>query len=165
MEEDPHLNIDELYESKKKSDITRLSIYIKLLKRIHNQIKMISKMRENNQICYFVMPEVLIGYPNYDISECLSYIIDRLNTDGFSTRYVHPNLLIICWSHWIPSYVRDEIKKKTGKEVDQYGIEKIEKQPTVRFDTTTSTTSTKSVKSGGTSIYDDEFISSMKSFK
>ena len=162
MEEEPRLNIDELYETKKKIDMTRLSIYVKLLKRIHTQIKMTSKMRENNQICFFVMPEVLIGYPNYDLSECLSYIIDRLNTDGFSTRYVHPNLLMICWSHWIPSYVRDEIKKKTGKEIDQYGIEKIEKQSTVRFETTPSI---KSVKSGGSSVYDDEFINSMKSFK
>ena len=161
MEEEPRLNIDELYETKKKSDMNRLSIYIKLLKRIHNQIKMTSRMRENNQICYFVMPEVLIGYPNYDLSECLSYIIDRLNTDGFSTRYVHPNLLIICWSHWVPTYVREEIKKKTGKEIDQYGLEKIEKQSTVKFE---NTPSIRSIKSGGSSIYDDEFINSMKTF-
>lgn len=161
MEEEPRLNIDDLYETKKKSDMNRLSIYIKLLKRIHNQIKMTSRIRENNQICYFVMPEVLIGYPNYDLSECLSYIIDRLNTDGFSTRYVHPNLLIICWSHWVPSYVREEIKKKTGKDLDQYGLEKIEKQSTVKFE---NTPTIKSIKSGGSSIYDDEFINSMRTF-
>jgi hypothetical protein len=161
MEEEPRLNIDELYETKKKIDMNRMSIYIKLLKRIHNQIKMTSKMRENNQICYFIMPEVLIGYPNYDIAECLAYIVDRLTTDGFSTRYVHPNLLMICWSHWVPSYVREEIKKKTGREINEYGIEKEEEKPTVRFDNTTK--SIKSIKSGGSSIYDDEFINSMRS--
>jgi hypothetical protein len=161
MEEEPRLNIDELYETKKKSNMNRLSIYIKLLKRIHTQIKMTSKMRENNQICYFVMPEVLIGYPNYDLAECLSFIINRLETDGFATRYVHPNLLMICWSHWVPSYVRDEIKKKTGKEINEYGIEKPEpeKQSSVRFE---KTPNIKSIKSGGSSIYDDEFINSMR---
>jgi hypothetical protein len=159
MEEEPRLNIDELYETKKKSDMNRLSIYIKLLKRIHNQIKMTSKMRENNQICYFVMPEVLIGYPNYDIAECLAFIVNRLETDGFATRYVHPNLLMICWSHWVPAYVRDEIKKKTGKEVDEYGMEKPEPEKQVRFE---KTPGIKSVKSGGSSIYDDEFINSMR---
>ena len=154
MEEEPRLNIDELYEKKKKTDMNRLSVYVKLLKRIHNEIKMTSRMRENNQICFFVMPEVLVGYPNYDISECLSYVMDRLNTDGFSTRYVHPNLLMISWSHWVPSYVREEIKKKTGKEIDQYGTV-IEKQSTVQFEKTP-----KSIRSD---VYDQEFINSMKS--
>jgi hypothetical protein len=154
--EEPRINIDELYESKKKNDMNRLAVYIKLLKRIHIQIKMTSRMRENNQICYFIMPEVLIGYSNYDLAECLSYIMDRLNTDGFTTRYVHPNLLMICWSHWVPGYVRDEIKRKTGKDVDQYG-EVVEKQH-VRFDKH----QIKSIKSGGSSIYDDEFINSIK---
>jgi Family of unknown function (DUF5759) len=159
MEEEPRINIDELYETKKKSDINRLSIYMKLLKRIHNQIKMTSRLRENNQICYFIMPEVLIGYSNYDLAECLSYVMDRLNNDGFSTRYVHPNLLMISWSHWVPTYVRDEIKKKTGMEVDQYGVKKEEPVPSVRFE---KTPGIKSVKSGGSSIYDDEFINSMR---
>ena len=160
MEEEPHLNIDELYEKKKKIDMNRHSIYIKLLKRIHTHIKMTSRLRENNQICYFVMPEVLIGYPNYDLGECLTYIIDRLNTDGFSTRYVHPNLLMICWSHWVPTYIREEIKKKTGKEINEYGIEKSEPEKHVQFQ---KTPSIKSISSGGNSIYDDEFINSMRS--
>ena len=160
MEEDPHLNIDDLYESKKKRDLTRMSIYIKLLKRIHSEIKISSQDPDNEQVCYFVMPEFLIGDPAYDFTECLTYLIDRLTIDGFVTRYVHPNLLMICWSHWVPTYVCDEIKKKTGKEFDHYGIEKIEKPPTVKFET-----GPKSIKSGGSSVYDDEFINSMKSFK
>jgi hypothetical protein len=158
MEEEPHINIDELYETKKKSDMNRLAIYIKLLKRVHNQIKMTSRIRDNNQMCYFVMPEILIGCPKYDIGESVAYIMDRLTTDGFVTRYVHPNLIIISWSHWVPSYVRDEIKNKTGQEVNQYG-EIIEKKQEVRFEKTP----VKSIKSGGTSVYDDDFINSMKS--
>ena len=57
MEEDPHLNIDDLYESKKKRDLTRMSIYIKLLKRIHSEIKISSQDPDNEQVCYFIMPE------------------------------------------------------------------------------------------------------------
>jgi S-adenosylmethionine hydrolase len=36
-------------------------------------------------------------------------------------RYTHPNLLFISWKHWVPSYVRNEIKKKTGTLVDEFG--------------------------------------------
>ena len=64
--DEPHLNIDELYETKRKSDLNRLNIYSKLLNKIHNKIKIASKQRNNNQFCSFVMPEVLLGYPNYN---------------------------------------------------------------------------------------------------
>ena len=117
----PRINIDDLYESKKKNNLTRLDIYNKLLIKIHSKIKMASRLRNNENFCSYTMPEVLIGYPNYNFEECLVFIIDKLQNDGFLTRYIHPNLLLISWNHWVPMYVRDEIKKKTGKQVSCYG--------------------------------------------
>ena len=121
MEETPHLDIDELYETKQKIDINRVNMYNKLVFRVHNKIKMTSKQRINNQFCYFIMPEILIGFPNYNFNECLIYIINSLENDGFLVKYIHPNLLLISWKHWIPDYVRQEIKNKTGKNVDKFG--------------------------------------------
>ena len=69
------------------------------------------------------MPEILIGYPNYNFQECLIYVLSCLEDDGFLTKYVHPNLILISWRHWVPQYVRDEIKKKTGKTIDKFGNE------------------------------------------
>ena len=129
----PRINIDELYESKKKNNLTRLDIYNKLLIKVHNRIKTASRIKTNENFCTFVMPEVLIGYPNYNLEECLVFIIDKLQLDGFLTRYIHPNLLMISWNHWVPSYVRDEIKKKTGKQVNCYG--EIENKSIVKFNT------------------------------
>ena len=115
MEETPHIDIDELYETKQKLDINRVNLYNKLILRIHTKIKLTSKQRNNNNLCYFVMPEILVGYPNYDFNECLLYIISSLENDGFLLKYIHPNLLLISWNHWIPQYVRDEIRKKQEK--------------------------------------------------
>jgi len=117
----PRINIDDLYESKKKNNLTRLDIYNKLLIKIHTKIKTASRLRNNENFCSYIMPEVLIGYPNYNFEECLVFIVDKLQNDGFLTRYIHPNLLLISWNHWVPMYVRDEIKKKTGKQVTCYG--------------------------------------------
>lgn len=121
MEETPHIDIDELYETKQKLDINRVNLYNKLITRVHSKIKLTSKQRNNNNFCYFVMPEILVGYPNYDFNECLLYIISSLENDGFLLKYIHPNLLLISWNHWIPQYVRDEIRKKTGKIIDKFG--------------------------------------------
>lgn len=119
--EEPRLNIEELYESKKKSDLSRLSIYSKLLERVHQTIRVASRQRNSLQFCSFVMPEVLLGQPNYDFSECLSFVLDRLSVDGFNTRYIHPNLIFISWGHWVPDYVREELKEKKNIEVDHFG--------------------------------------------
>ena len=78
MDESPHIDIDELYETKQRIDQSRVQLYNKLLIRIHNKIRMTSKQRINNQFCYFVMPEILIGYPNYDFNECLLYMMAML---------------------------------------------------------------------------------------
>ena len=145
----PRINIDELYETKKKNNLTRLDIYNKLLIKVHNRIKTASRVKNNENFCTYIMPEVLIGYPNYNLDECLVYIIDKLQTDGFLTRYVHPNLLMISWNHWVPGYVRDEIKKKTGTQVNSYG--EIENKSIVKFEK----------EKGNMNVYDD-ILSSLK---
>lgn len=115
------INLDELYEKKKTYDLQTLNIYNKILNRIHNKIKLTSRQYIDNQFCWFVVPEVMIGIPKYDHGDCIAYLIDKLNTNGFVIKYTHPSLLFISWKHWIPKYVRDEIKKKTGVVYDGYG--------------------------------------------
>ena len=129
-EDDPNikLNLDELYERKKISDLNTLKIYNKILNRIHNKIRHLSRLHPTEQHCWYVIPEVIIGVPKYDHSSCTAYIIDKLKSNGFLIRYTHPNLLFISWKNWTPQYVREEIKKKTGINIDGWGNKKIEKE-------------------------------------
>lgn len=115
------INIDELYERKKTHDLNTLSIYNKILSRVHNKIKVVSRQHLTIQYCWYVVPEMIIGVPHYDHESCVEYCIDQLNSNGFMVRYTHPNLLLISWKHWVPSYVRKEIKKKTGIAIDGRG--------------------------------------------
>ena len=85
------------------------------------RIKNISKQRIDEQFCWFVVPEMIIGVPKYDQGSCIAYLIDKLKNNGFNTRYIHPNTLFISWQHWVPSYVRTELKKKTGIVINEYG--------------------------------------------
>jgi hypothetical protein len=149
----PRLNIEELYETKKKIDLNRLEMYNKLLSKIHSKIKTASRQREQPNFCSYLMPEILIGYPNYNFSECLNYVIDKLESDNFLCKYIHPNLLMISWNHWVPSYVREQIKKKTGIMVDSYGNELKDKTTIVSFH--------KEPKLEKTNIYSDQLIKDM----
>jgi len=115
------LNIDELYEKKRQYDLSKLALYNKILNRIHIRIKTTSRQKIDEQFCWFVVPELIIGVPKYDQASCIAYLMDKLKENGFNIRYIHPNTLFISWLHWVPSYVRTELKKKTGIVIDEYG--------------------------------------------
>jgi hypothetical protein len=115
------INIDELYEKKRQNDVNKLELFKKILNRIHVRIKTTARQNINEKYCWFVVPEVIIGVPRYDQAGCIAYIMDTLQTNGFQIRYFHPNTIFISWNHWVPTYVRNEIKKKMGIVINEYG--------------------------------------------
>jgi len=117
------LNIDDLYEKKKQQDLNKLTLYNKILNRIHVRIKATARLRADEHFCWYLVPEIIIGVPKYDQGACIAYLVDKLQVNGFSVKYIHPNMLMISWNNWVPSYVRSELKKKTGIAVDEYGRE------------------------------------------
>ena len=121
------ISIDELYEKKRQQDLIKLELFNKILNRIHVRIRTASRQKSDDQFCWYLVPETMIGVPKYDQAGCIAYIMDKLKTNGFNVRYIHPNLLFISWLHWIPSYVRTELKKKTGVLINEFG-EKIEEE-------------------------------------
>lgn len=121
------MNIDELYERKRQQDLNKLALFNKMLNSVHKKIKLTSRQKVDNQICWYLVPETMLGVPRYDQAACIAFLMDKLKTNGFNVRYVHPNLLFISWLHWVPSYVRDEIKKKTGIVINEFGVRVEEK--------------------------------------
>jgi hypothetical protein len=115
------INLDDLYESKKTNDLNQLVLFQKILNRVHVRIKTISKQKKNDHLCWYIIPEVIIGVPRYDQAACIAYIMDKLQENGFYIRYFHPNAILISWNHWVPTYIRNELKKKTGIEINEFG--------------------------------------------
>jgi hypothetical protein len=115
------INLDDLYERKQQQDLNTLALYNRILARVHNRIKTVSRLQTKDQFCWYLIPETMIGIPRYDHGACTAYLIDQLKENGFVVKYTHPNLLLISWANWCPSYVRNEIKKKTGIVIDGKG--------------------------------------------
>ena len=115
------INIDDLFEKKHLRDQKQLAIFNKLLNRIHKRIKFTSHNKSSDRHIWFTVPEYIFGEPVYDQGECIGYLVVKLEENGFHVRYMHPNTLFISWDNWVPAYVRNEIKKKTGKVVDEKG--------------------------------------------
>ena len=171
------INLDELYEKKKIHDIQTTNNYNKILSRVHTKIKTTARQQLNEQYCWFIVPEVMIGVPKYNQSLCVAYIIDKLEENGFKVRYTHPNMLFISWSHWVPNYVREEIKKKTGVIVDGFGniLKNKEKEQNpsdlnnltnlIKFDKNTKDSDHKDIKSykpSGNFVYNEDLLEALK---
>ena len=115
------ISIDELFQKRKNRDLKQLSIFNKILNRIHIRIKTTARMKNHETFVFFVVPEFIFGEPCYDNANCISYLIAQLKKNGFSIRYYHPNTLLVSWNEYVPTYVRTQIKKKTGMIVNEKG--------------------------------------------
>jgi hypothetical protein len=117
------VNLDDLFEHKKNHDMLTIKSFNSILDKIHSRIKVAARQRLDNTSCWFVVPEILLGVPKYDVRACVAYLISELRENGFQVKYTHPNLLFITWEKWVPSYVREEYKKQTGVCIDGFGKE------------------------------------------
>ena len=124
------INMDELFKTDIETNKFREELYTKILNRIHKRIKTVSKQKQNNKFCAYVIPEFILGYPKYNIYECTKFIMEKLHDNGFNLKYTHPNMLWISWMHWIPQHNRMKIKQETGVNIDGLGnvIKKKEKK-------------------------------------
>jgi hypothetical protein len=159
------INIDELYEKKRLSDVNKLELFKKILNRIHIRIKTTARQNVTDRSCWFIVPEIIIGVPKYDQGACIAYVMDTLQKNGFIIKYFHPNTLFITWNHWVPTYVRNEIKKKTGLVINEYG-EKIadEKGGDDSDDELTNNTNSNSASSSSSSSSSMEQIKNSKKY-
>lgn len=124
------INIDDLYEKKHQKDLKQLSVFNKILNRIHKRIETTGRNRRLDRHIWFTVPEYIFGEPNYDQGECLGYLVSKLEENGFFIKYMHPNTLFVSWDNWIPAYTRNEVKKKLGVVLDEKGniLEKLGEQ-------------------------------------
>lgn len=115
------VDIDSLFEKKQQKDLKQLSIFNKILNRIHKRINYTAKSKPNDKHLFFTVPEFIFGEPLYNQGDCIGYLVVKLEDNGFDVRYMHPNTIFISWKNWIPHYVREQVKKKTGKSIDNKG--------------------------------------------
>jgi|UniRef100_A0A6C0HIA6 hypothetical protein len=115
------VNIDDLFERKQVRDLKQLSIFNKILARCQKRIQLTGRNKRNDQHIWFQIPAYIFGEPVYDVGDCIAYIVMKLENNGFHVRYLHPNTIFVDWKSYVPSYVRTEYKKKTGKIMDERG--------------------------------------------
>jgi hypothetical protein len=116
-----NIDIDELYDKNMRREQKSVSIFNKILNRIHKRILTTSRMKYNEKHIWFIVPTFIFGQQMYDQGDCVAHCVGKLTDNGFHVKYMHPNALFISWQNWIPSYVRTKYKKKTGIVINEKG--------------------------------------------
>jgi hypothetical protein len=74
------LSLYDLYEIKKKKDAKLNDAFNIILNSCHKKIKTIAEI--GGQSLYYSIPPIIIGYPLYNYSTCMNYIISELKKSG-----------------------------------------------------------------------------------
>jgi len=53
---------------------------------------------KNTLFCLYEVPEFVLGMPLYDLNECITYLIEKLQGNGFLVKYYFPRVLYISWN-------------------------------------------------------------------
>ena len=87
-------------------------------------------MKHDDKYIWYSVPSFIFGEPLYDQTDCIAFVVVKLAENGFFVKYINPGTLFISWENWIPTYARQEIRKKTGFIVDEKGnlIDRVEKR-------------------------------------
>lgn len=104
------LNIVELnkvHENRKKQ---KEEVYKYVYNKICERIKYL-----NNQLylkeCTYDIPNIIWGYPIYDIQACVCYIMVKLRKDEIFVQYIYPRRLYISWDIALKELKKKEINK------------------------------------------------------
>jgi len=130
------INIDELYEKKQRRDMKQLSVFNKILNRINKRITTTAQMKRDDKYIWYQVPPYIFGEPIYDQTDCIAYVVTKLSENGFQVKYINPGTLFISWDNWVPTYARQEIRKRTGYILDEKGnvIDRVEQKEKERED-------------------------------
>lgn len=124
-----NIDIDDLYQKAFVRNLNHLSIFNRILNRVHKRIKTTSRDKKNDQHIWFTIPKFILGEQTFDYGDCVAHIIGKLVDNGFFVKYLHPNTIFVSWEQWVPTYARSEYFAKTGISIDEKGntIKKTEK--------------------------------------
>ena len=116
------INIEDLYEKEQRRNQRLVSTFNKILNRVHKRITTVARCKHSDKFVFFNVPEFILGEPMYDKTHCIAFIVTQLEENEFMVRYIHPNTLYVSWSQFVPTFVREQVKRRTGVVIDTQGV-------------------------------------------
>ena len=95
----PQINLNELYGMMKKKEKNRNSCFDHIIELCHRRIRMVASYFGQNT--FYEIPGIVIGYPLYNLNECIDYVVSSLRRNGFLVQILpkpHIGVVYISWN-------------------------------------------------------------------
>tara|TARA_Y200000002_G_C22540669_1_gene603824 strand:- start:17 stop:460 length:444 start_codon:yes stop_codon:yes gene_type:complete len=89
-------SVNELQRKSKEKEKNRNKIYFIITKKCFEKIKETST--NDQKYCFYQVPEYIPGYPLYNMTECILYLMNVLKERGFLYRYIDKYIIYISWN-------------------------------------------------------------------
>lgn len=90
------ITVKDIHEKQKRREGKRKEVFEAILEECGKLIKKSDDMRQT--FCIYNIPELLIGYPLFNMNECIGYLMSELQKRGFQTHYLFPKNIVVSWS-------------------------------------------------------------------
>jgi len=90
-----HLSIKDIIANREKRSEKRKECFNKVIEMCYKKIEKTAKLDSIG--CFFDVPEFLIGYPLFNLNECIVYVYNSLINNGFQVQYIFPRILYVTW--------------------------------------------------------------------
>lgn len=101
----------------KKPIVINNDVYKNVLKKCIESIVKINKTSEKTYLVYKI-PEIIIGSTNYNVSNCIIYIKEKLTSHGYIVEYIGENYIYIDWGGEEASQLTSN-NKQVKKEINK----------------------------------------------
>lgn len=91
----PRLNISDLHYVISQKKQKKMEVYEKIISNCHKRIQSAADLQHYQ--CVFEVPEFILGYPLYNLENCLEFLMNELKKNGFNVTYYFPKFLYISW--------------------------------------------------------------------
>jgi hypothetical protein len=100
------LTLNELYQVHRLKDVSKKASFKRVLELAHRRIRNVNGYGGLNT--FFEIPGMMVGYPLYNIYECLNYVVEELRKAGFLTQILPPPHICVLYISWDPNELKPE---------------------------------------------------------
>jgi hypothetical protein len=115
------IDMDGLFANKQKQSLKTERAFNRLLTKAQARIKAAARAQNGVNSCWYMVPDLTFTVQGFNHADCIAFLLHKLQENGFAARYARPNLILISWDHHVPTYVREEIQRRTGHVVNEHG--------------------------------------------
>ena len=90
------ISVHDIHKKQKDRERNRMKIYSLIGSRCFKKVKDTAETEDT--FCLYYIPEYIPGYPIYNLTECVMYLLNVLQEKGFKARYCEHCTIYISWN-------------------------------------------------------------------